>query len=567
MSAEPTQTTDKQPASHPTNPLAPQLSDQIDVMQSDVDARDDDESALDAAGDGHESAAAATARKILIGSQRDPANRKLSPQKPKPVREAAKTFEAAALSVDHHEPMTEPAAAVESTTVAAAVAAVETASPSIDAATTQPVTAVADEFDVSEYDFPRVEIKPPSGDDLEREINEALGGMSMDQMIAQQEALHGGMELEEGSRHKGTVVKIHRDDVFFSLGGSNEGVVSLRQFKKPPKDGAMMDVVVRGFNAEDGLYELGIPGASVSVADWTDIAEGAVIEVRISGSNTGGLECMVHNIRGFIPASQIATHRVENLSEYINQKLLCVVQEVNPRRRKLVLSHRAVMERQQEEQRKDVLGKIEVGQTLEGTVTSIRDFGAFVDLGGIDGLIHISKLSWDRVEHPKEVLTEGQKIKVKVEKINTETGKIALTYRDLLEHPWDKVEEKYPVTSIVTGTISRVANFGAFVRLEAGIEGLIHISELAHHRVMAVSNIVKEGEVVECKILSVDRDAQRMALSLKATIQAPEPKGSKPQDETPDDEPPRDPLVPRRKKPLKGGRDKPSGGEKFGLNW
>ncbi len=488
--------------------------------------------------------------KVLIGSQRDPANPELTPQKPKAVRQAES-------GVEPKPQVAEPTAATtpEPSTESGEQPAAEL--PPQPAPEPAPVP--------DPIDLPKVEIKPVATHDLEQEINDALGDVSIDELIADDAVAQSGNELEEDSRHKAMVIRLHNDDVFFSLGGRHEGVVSLRQFKKQPKLGSMMDVVVRGFNQDDGLYELSIPGASVSVGDWSDLTEGAVVETRITGSNTGGLECMINNIRGFIPASQIATHRVENLGEYINQKLQCVVQEVNPRRRKLVLSHRAIMERESQEKRKETLEKLEVGQICDGTVTSIRDFGAFVDIGGVDGLVHISKMSWDRIEHPSEVFKEGQAVKVKVEKVNKESGKISLTYRDLQEHPWDKVEDKYQANSTVRGTVSRVANFGAFVKLEPGVEGMIHISELAHHRVIAVTNVVQEGQEVECKVLSVDRGNQRMALSLKATMPEPEKKDVKKEEFA--DEPPRELAVPRRKGPLKGGKDKPSGGEQFGLKW
>jgi small subunit ribosomal protein S1 len=301
------------------------------------------------------------------------------------------------------------------------------------------------------------------------------------------------------------------------------------------------------------------------VSDWADISDGSVVEARITGSNTGGLECLVNNIRGFIPASQISMYRVENLGEYVGQKMLCVVTEVNPARKNLVLSHRAIMEREREEAKQSLLESLQVGEVREGTVRSLRDFGAFVDIGGIDGLIHISKLSWDHVKHPSEVLSEGQQVQVKVEKVDRQTGKIGLSYRDLLEDPWKDVETKYPSGAIVEGAVTRITRFGAFVKLEPGVEGLVHISELAHHRVANVSSYLSEGQTVQVKVVSVDPEAQRIGLSMKALVQAPAKSSVKKQEEA--DEAPRELAVPKRKGPLKGGRDKSSGGEKFGLNW
>ncbi len=401
--------------------------------------------------------------------------------------------------------------------------------------------------------------------DVDAEIEQALGDVSFEELIDDGSAGHTGEQLEEGSRHKAIVVKTHREDVFLSIGGRHEGIAPLRQFKRPPGPGDMLDVAVTGYNAEDGLYELSVPGAAVAVADWADLHEGSIVDARVTGANTGGLECMVQSIRGFIPASQIAMYRVDNMSEFINHKLQCVVTEANPRRRNLVLSHRAVLEREREQERQKLLDELQVGDVREGTVTKVRDFGAFVDLGGIDGLLHISKMSWDHIGHPSEMFDVGHKIRVKIEKVDAQSGKIGLSHRDLLEHPWTNVEQKFQPNSVVTGQVSRLAKFGAFVKLAPGIEGLIHISELAHHRVFSVNNVLNEGQEVEVKVLSVDPEGQRIALSLKATQPVPQPEEKSEADTA--DEPPRELAVPRRKKPLKGGRDKKSGGEQFGLKW
>ena len=237
-------------------------------------------------------------------------------------------------------------------------------------------------------------------------------------------------------------------------------------------------LVVR-FDADEGLYELSRPTAAVNVGNWNEVSEGQVIEVNITGANKGGLECQVAGIRGFIPMGQVSTYRVENPEEFVGQRLACVVTEANRDRRNLVLSHRAVMERERNEQRDKLMAELAPGQLREGIVRSLKDFGAFVDLGGIDGLIHISQLSWDRVKHPSEVLEVGQKVKVRIEKFDKETGKVSLSYREMGANPWQNVDSKYPVGARAKATVSRLMDFGAFVKLEPGVEGLIHISELA----------------------------------------------------------------------------------------
>lgn len=422
-------------------------------------------------------------------------------------------------------------------------------------------------------DRPRTKVPPPSRRqplpaDLEQEFESAMAGTSMEELVSGGPgSATVGTGIEMDSRHHAVVVKIHGDDVFFALDGRNEGVASLRSFREPPDLGMEMDVMVTGYNAEDGFYEVSAPGASIDVQDWSDLVEGAVVEARVTGSNVGGLECMVGHIRGFIPASQIEMFRVEHYPDYYEKKLLCLVTEANQRRRNLVLSHRALLERDREEQRKKLLEELQVGDVLEGTVMNVRDFGAFVDIGGLEGLVHVSQLSWERITHPSEVLQVGQKIRVKVERINQQTGKIGLNYRDLLDHPWTNIEQRFPIDSLVKGVVTRTAKFGAFVKLAPGVEGLVHISELAHHRVVQVTNVVREGDEIEVKILSVDPESQRISLSLKDAHPIPgaELTEAAPEEET--DEPLRKPVVPPTHKPLKGGTARESGGDKFGLTW
>ncbi len=508
----------EQPTGQPSSP---------ETNDSGADSTPATESVAETTAPKETSPAPSPEKRVQIGSQRDAADKSLAPPKPKAVRTAEEKV------LDLGRPALEERPGKPA-----------------------PLPPKASE---------PVEL-PPMSEDLDKEIADALGDMSLDDIIASEDGADAGEELEADSRLKGTVLRTNGDNVFFGLKGRHEGFASARQFKTPPEDGVMMDVVVIGHNADDGIYELSIPGASVSVNDWADVNEGMVVEAKVTGSNTGGLECQVASLRGFIPASQIALHRTENFGDFVNQKLQCVITEANPAKKNLVLSHRAILEREQQEVRKETLAKLEVGNQVDGLVTRLMDFGAFVDIGGVEGLVHISKMSWDRVSHPKDVLTEGQKIQVKIEKIDAESGKIGLSYRDTMEHPWAKVGEKYEVNSTVTGTVSRLAQFGAFVRLEPGIEGLVHISELAHHRVQAVRNHVKEGDEVEVKVLSVDTAAQKMSLSIKATLAAPIKKdGGKKEEEGPDDT--RELVVPKRNKPLKGGTGRSSGGDQFGLNW
>ena len=432
--------------------------------------------------------------------------------------------------------------------------------------------AVSNPIDLSGKEKPApVELPPIKSatgfsDDVDAEIEAALSDISMDDVVEKTEA--SKTEIEPNTRVKAAVTKVHNDNVFVKLAGQYEGIATLHHFKEAPKEGDLVEVIVRSLNKEDGLYELAVPGASIGVADWDDIIEGAVVDATVTGSNTGGLEATVSSIPGFIPASQIDRFRVEDFSVYVNQKLTCVVVEVNPDKRKLVLSRRAILDRENEEKRKELLKELEAGQIREGVVTKLMDFGAFVDLGGVEGLIHISKISWSRVKHPSEVLKVGEGVKVKIEKIDIESNRISLSHRDTIDHPWKKVDEQFAVDDIVKGTVTQIADFGAFVKISPGIEGLVHISELSYQRVAKVENVVKEGQELEVKIKSIDPQSQKISLSHKACLAPPAPKASTGKPKEPAvEEPPRELAVPASNEPLKGGTDRKSGGEGIGLNW
>jgi small subunit ribosomal protein S1 len=420
---------------------------------------------------------------------------------------------------------------------------------------------------------PNAKIEPPNlraalPPELEEELAASLGDLSLDEMLAQDErGAAAAQPLEQDARVKARVVRIHRDNIFVELPGMNQGAIPVKHFADQwPEPGTVLDVIVGRFNADEGLYELSPSGGAIDVGDWSDVSEGIAVDAKVTGHNKGGLEVEVNRIRGFVPISQIALYRVEDLEQFVGQRMTCIVTEANRDRKNLVLSRRAMLEREQAESRQKLLAELEEGQEREGVVRNIRDFGAFIDLGGVDGMLHVSQLSWDRIKHPSEVLTLGQKIKVKIQKIDQATGKIGLSYRDTFENPWTSAASRYPVTARVKGTVTRLMDFGAFVRLEAGIEGLVHISELSHKRVFRVSDVVQEGQEIEAKVLAVDPDAQRMSLSIKAlegkmdTEKAAEE--SAPEEESPPPKP-----QPKRTVPLKGGLGKSSGGEQVGLNW
>jgi small subunit ribosomal protein S1 len=242
--------------------------------------------------------------------------------------------------------------------------------------------------------------------------------------------------------------------------------------------------------------------------------------------------------------------RVETIDSYVNQRILCLVTEVDPAERNLVVSRRALLEREREESAAKLWVELAEGQVREGIVRSVRDFGAFVDIGGADGLLHVSEMSWNRVQDPTTVVQPGQRVKVAVLKVDREKRKISLGLKQLQASPWDEVDLRFPHSTVVNGKVTRLMDFGAFVELEPGLEGLIHVSELAPQRVWRVADIVQEGQEVKVMILSVDKEKRRISLSLKAALPREEPKAEEPEEEEDDIEvkPPRP-----RTTPLRGG--------------
>ena len=398
--------------------------------------------------------------------------------------------------------------------------------------------------------------------ELQKEIDLAISDAQLDQLLTSPAAIANDA-LAVGERVEGKVHSVSEEHVLIDLSRPHQGILAIKQLESTPEIGASMSVVVRNFDASEGIYELAIPGAVSEVENWHDIEENMMIEVLVTGHNKGGLEVTAHGLRGFIPASQIALYRVNDFEEFVGNKFACIVTKVEPERKNLILSRRAVLEREREANKEKLLSQLESGQIREGTVIRIQPFGAFVDLGGIDGLIHVSKMSWSRINDPSEVLTEGQSIKVKIERVNRETGKISLSYRDTFENPWDSAAERYPARSRVKGTVTRLTDFGAFIRLEAGIEGLLHVSEIAHRRVHRASDILQQEQQLEVQVLTVDPQAQRISLSLKALESPPDPEA------VDDGETSQAPNVVKKtvRTDLRGGTDRKSGGEQFGLKW
>jgi small subunit ribosomal protein S1 len=331
--------------------------------------------------------------------------------------------------------------------------------------------------------------------------------------------------FSEGDVVSGKVVRIDQDEVLVDIGYKSEGVIpsnelSIRKSVDPAEEvelGEDVDALVLTKEDQEGRLILSKKRARFEkawrriekAADSGEPVEGTVIEVV-----KGGL-ILDLGVRGFLPASLVDIRRVQNLDEFMGQKLECKVIELNRSRNNVVLSRRAVLEEERKEVREQILGNLEPGQVVEGKISNIVDFGAFVDLEGIDGLIHISELSWSHVNHPSEVVSIGDTVRVKVLDIDRDRQRISLGLKQTQEDPWQKVLNEHKEGDVVEGKVTKIVAFGAFVQILPGVEGLVHISELAQHHVESPAEVVRPGDELKVKILEVDDSRRRLSLSVK----------------------------------------------------
>ena len=369
---------------------------------------------------------------------------------------------------------------------------------------------------VSENDRPDEAID--GGDDeLQRELDEALGSMSVGSLM-DVDAPGAPSGTGQGVR-KGKVIAVHRGDIFVDLGGKSQGLLTADQWggKALPAVGDWIEVTIEGYNGAEGMLILSRQGA-VQAATWQTMAEGTLVEGRVKDHNKGGLELDINGIRAFMPISQIDFERIESdqLGQFVNQRLRCEVVEVRRDERTVVVSRRNALQREREAAGAELMESLQEGQLVHGTVKTIMPYGAFVDIGGIDGLVHISDMSHSRVGDPREVVTEGQQLEVKILKIDRETRKISLGLKQVMPDPWDSASGNYPPDAIVSGRVVKLMDFGAFVELEPGVQGLVPISEMTfERRIGHPREVVSEGEVIKVRVLNVDPAAGRMSLSIK----------------------------------------------------
>ena len=328
-------------------------------------------------------------------------------------------------------------------------------------------------------------------------------------------------ELKEGKIVKGTVYSVNEKEVILDVGFKSEGTIPISEFAtcSEVKYGDAFDVFLEKMENQDGLIVLSKIKADFLKA-WDEIKDsydcGRVVSAIVDRRIKGGLVVKLMGVDAFLPGSQIALRQVPNLDDMLGEGLDCKIIKLNKRRRNIVVSRRVVLEEEREEKKKTLLAELEVGQEREGIVKNITDFGAFVDLGGIDGLLHLTDLTWGRVSHPSEVVAISDKLKIKILDFDPERERISLGLKQLTPYPWEGVEDRYPIGDKMRGKVVSITDYGAFIELEKGIEGLIHISEMSWTRhVKHPSKVVAIGDTVETVVLNVDKDHEKISLGLK----------------------------------------------------
>jgi len=376
---------------------------------------------------------------------------------------------------------------------------------------------------------PAAEPHDPSMAEIDREVAEAMSSMAPDDIAE----LSGGLtvtsgagadieRLEPGTELTGTVVGVSGDDVFLDFGAKQQGVVPHSQFgkKESLNHGRRVDVTVERYDADAGLLIVNRKGA-LQRATWASLTVGMMVEGRVTGVIKGGLELDLKGIRAFMPGSQADIAPMKDVSLLLNEVVRCEVIELDRRGKNVIVSRRKALEKELAESREKLKEELEAGQTRKGIVRRITDFGAFVDLGGIDGLLHIRDMSWGTVDKVTDVVREGDEVDVMVLKIDTKRDRISLGLKQTLPDPWREAGDRYPEGMTLQVRVVRLADFGAFAELEPGIEGLIPISEMGWTRVRSAGDVVSVGDMIECKVIRVEPGKRKLALSIKQAQEDP----------------------------------------------
>ena len=344
-----------------------------------------------------------------------------------------------------------------------------------------------------------------------------------------QDVLDEALSIEVGDTVKGEFLSIQdRQAIVGIIGGGVEGVIPYNELSAKPFDevteilnvGDVVDLVVIKHikDKENGSFLLSKRRVDAKIV-WKDIQDkfenNEIIEAPVKDVVKGGLVVDV-GVRGFVPASMVEDHFVEDFSSYKGKVMTFKIVELEPSENRLILSHKAVVETEKEANKGKLMDELVAGDIVEGTVARLTNFGAFVDLGGVDGLVHIPQIAHEHVKNPGDVLAIGQAVKVKILSIDKENGRVSLSIKDTLAGPWNAIAEKAPIGAVLTGVVKRLTSFGAFVEVFPGVEGLVHISQISHQHIATPHEVLQEGQEIQVKVLDAKEDEQRLSLSIKA---------------------------------------------------
>ena len=354
-----------------------------------------------------------------------------------------------------------------------------------------------------------------------------MSEMSFEQML--EESLK---TIRQNEIVEGTVIDVKPDEIVLNIGYKSDGIISRSEYTNEPNVdlttlvsvGDKMEAKVKRVNDGEGQVLLSYKSLAAEKGSKRleeAFENGEVLTAKVAQVLTGGLSVIVDEARVFIPASLVSDTYEKDLSKYEGQDIEFVITEFNPRRRRIIGDRKQLVAAKKAEMQKELFAKIQVGDVIEGTVKNVTDFGAFIDLGGVDGLLHISEMSWGRIENPKKVFNVGDAVKVFIKDIND--TKIALSMKFPEANPWNNADEKFAVGTVVKGTVARMTDFGAFVELTPGIDALLHVSQIAKEHIEKPSDVLSVGQEVTAKVVDFNEEGKKISLSIKALL-APEPK-------------------------------------------
>jgi small subunit ribosomal protein S1 len=346
-----------------------------------------------------------------------------------------------------------------------------------------------------------------------------------------QDELEQIVSLKKGDTVKGTIVKVEDNQAYVSLGYKYDGIIPIRELSSVHLDSAN-DVVQVGQEVEAKVVSINDEKESLVLSKRAIDSENAWDELQAKFDNKETFEVVVADVvkggivvdvgvRGFIPASMVERHFVEDFSDYKGRTLRVKVKEIDRENNKVILSQKDVLDQEFEANKQQVMAELQEGSVIEGTVQRLTQFGAFVDVGGVDGLVHVSEIAWNHVDKPSDALSEGDQVKVKILKVDPELCKISLSIKAATPGPWETAAEKFKANDIVSGEVKRLVPFGAFVEIAPGVEGLVHISQISHKHIGTPHEVLKEGQEVQVKVLEVNPSEKRVSLSIKETEEAP----------------------------------------------